>query len=224
MWPPAARCDAGRRRSGSTWGQVRALFRHRQMWGLCIGPVRGLLDVRLLPHVVPDVPRHRAAHGLDPRRHLHRRCHAIAGFFGILFAGDGGQDPDAGPRQNAERRRAKLPVIARPGGSVHASRPPNYVENDWVVIARPVDRALSPRRCPRPAGPVISEVAPRSQLGLVSGLFSASAQPVGHRHAARDRSDPAGDGLVLRRAGVRGRSRAGRGAVLDLSDRRYPAD
>ena len=33
--------------------------------------VRGLLDVRLLPHVVPDVPRHRAAHGLDPRRHLH---------------------------------------------------------------------------------------------------------------------------------------------------------
>src|SRR6185295_526702 len=62
----------------------------------------------------------------------------------------------------------KLPVIA---GLVGASTiaAANYVERDWVLIAF-FAQAMSSS-----GWSVISEVAPRSQLGLVSGLFSASA-------------------------------------------------
>ena len=169
-WPPAAEMWARRRRPGSTLGQIRALFRHRQMWGLCIGQYAVYSTFVFFLTWFPTY--------LATERHMDwirvgifTALPYIAGFFGILFAGWWSDLMLArGATLNTAR---KLPVIA---GLVGASTiaAANYVESDWVVIAI-LSVAFFAQAMSSSGWSVISEVAPRSQLGLVSGLFSASA-------------------------------------------------
>ena len=198
---------------------VRALFRHRRMWGLCIGQYAVYSTFVFFLTWFPTY--------LATERHMDwirvgifTALPYIAGFFGILFAGWWSDRMLAGGQTLNVAR--KLPVIA---GLIGASTiaAANYVESDGLVIA-----ILSVAFfC---AGDVLvrldghfrggTTVAARPRVRALQRI----GQPVGDRHAARDRDHPAGDGLVLRCAGVRRRRCAGRGLVLDLSDRRCPAD
>jgi ACS family D-galactonate transporter-like MFS transporter len=150
--------------------QIRALFRHRQIWGLCIGQYAVYSTFVFFLTWFPTY--------LATERHMgwirvgiFTALPYIAGFFGILFAGWWSDLMLArGGTLNTAR---KLPVIA---GLVGASTiaAANYVESDWVVIAI-LSIAFFAQAMSSSGWSVISEVAPRSQLGLVSGLFSASA-------------------------------------------------
>jgi ACS family D-galactonate transporter-like MFS transporter len=151
-------------------GQIRALFRHRQMWGLCIGQYAVYSTFVFFLTWFPTY--------LATERHMDwirvgifTALPYIAGFFGILFAGWWSDLMLARGRTLNTAR--KLPVIA---GLVGASTiaAANYVERDWVVIAV-LSIAFFAQAMSSSGWSVISEVAPRSQLGLVSGLFSASA-------------------------------------------------
>jgi ACS family D-galactonate transporter-like MFS transporter len=151
-------------------GQIRALFRHRQMWGLCIGQYAVYSTFVFFLTWFPTY--------LATERHMDwirvgifTALPYIAGFFGILFAGWWSDLMLARGRTLNTAR--KLPVIA---GLVGASTiaTANYVERDWVVIAV-LSIAFFAQAMSSSGWSVISEVAPRSQLGLVSGLFSASA-------------------------------------------------
>jgi ACS family D-galactonate transporter-like MFS transporter len=150
--------------------QVRALFRHRQMWGLCIGQYAVYSTFVFFLTWFPTY--------LATERHMDwirvgifTALPYIAGFFGILFAGWWSDAMlSRGHSLNAAR---KLPVIA---GLVGASTivAANYVQSDWVVIAI-LSVAFFSQAMSSSGWTVISEVAPRSHIGLVSGLFSASA-------------------------------------------------
>jgi ACS family D-galactonate transporter-like MFS transporter len=151
-------------------GQIRALFRQRQMWGLCIGQYAVYSTFVFFLTWFPTY--------LATERHMDwirvgifTALPYIAGFFGILFAGWWSDLMLARGRTLNTAR--KLPVIA---GLVGASTiaAANYVERDWVVIAV-LSIAFFAQAMSSSGWSVISEVAPRSQLGLVSGLFSASA-------------------------------------------------
>jgi len=151
-------------------GHLRALFRHRQMWGLCIGQYAVYSTFVFFLTWFPTY--------LATERHMDwirvgifTALPYIAGFFGILFAGWWSDRMLAsGKTLNVAR---KLPVIA---GLVGASTiaAANYVESDWVVIGI-LSIAFFAQAMSSSGWTVISEVAPRSQIGLVSGLFSASA-------------------------------------------------
>jgi ACS family D-galactonate transporter-like MFS transporter len=150
--------------------QIFALFRHRQMWGLCIGQYAVYSTFVFFLTWFPTY--------LATERHMDwirvgifTALPYIAGFFGILFAGWWSDRMLAGGATLNTAR--KLPVIA---GLVGASTiaAANYVERDWVVIAI-LSVAFFAQAMSSSGWSVISEVAPRSQLGLVSGLFSASA-------------------------------------------------
>ena len=156
--------------AGFDLGQIRALFRHRQMWGLCIGQYAVYSTFVFFLTWFPTY--------LATERHMDwirvgifTALPYIAGFFGILFAGWWSDLMLA--RGRALNTARKLPVIA---GLVGASSiaAANYVERDWVVIAV-LSIAFFAQAMSSSGWSVISEVAPRSQLGLVSGLFSASA-------------------------------------------------
>jgi ACS family D-galactonate transporter-like MFS transporter len=156
--------------TGFDLGQIRALFRHRQMWGLCIGQYAVYSTFVFFLTWFPTY--------LATERHMDwirvgifTALPYIAGFFGILFAGWWSDLMLARGRTLNTAR--KLPVIA---GLVGASTiaAANYVERDWVVIAV-LSIAFFAQAMSSSGWSVISEVAPRSQLGLVSGLFSASA-------------------------------------------------
>jgi ACS family D-galactonate transporter-like MFS transporter len=148
------------------WG----LFKHRQMWGLCIGQYAVYSTFVFFLTWFPTY--------LATERHMDwirvgifTALPYIAGFFGILFAGWWSDFMLArGSTLNTAR---KLPVIA---GLVGASTiaAANYVNSDRVVIAI-LSVAFFAQAMSSSGWTVISEVAPRSQLGLVSGLFSASA-------------------------------------------------
>ncbi|MEP7308233.1 MAG: MFS transporter [Acidobacteriota bacterium] len=156
--------------AGFDLGQIRALFRHRQMWGLCIGQYAVYSTFVFFLTWFPTY--------LATERHMDwirvgifTALPYIAGFFGILFAGWWSDLMLARGRTLNTAR--KLPVIA---GLVGASTiaAANYVERDWMVIAV-LSIAFFAQAMSSSGWSVISEVAPRSQLGLVSGLFSASA-------------------------------------------------
>ena len=156
--------------AGFALSQIRALFRHRQMWGLCIGQYAVYSTFVFFLTWFPTY--------LATERHMDwirvgifTALPYIAGFFGILFAGWWSDLMLArGGTLNTAR---KLPVIA---GLVGASTiaVANYVESDWIVIAI-LSLAFFAQAMSSSGWSVISEVAPRSQLGVVSGLFSASA-------------------------------------------------
>ncbi len=163
--------DVGRTApAGFELNQIRALFRHRQMWGLCIGQYAVYSTFVFFLTWFPTY--------LATERHMDwirvgifTALPYIAGFFGILFAGWWSDLMLArGGTLNTAR---KLPVIA---GLVGASTiaTANYVESDWIVIAI-LSLAFFAQAMSSSGWSVISEVAPRSQLGVVSGLFSASA-------------------------------------------------
>jgi len=148
------------------WG----LFKHRQMWGLCIGQYAVYSTFVFFLTWFPTY--------LATERHMDwirvgffTALPYIAGFFGILFAGWWSDFMLA--RGNTLNTARKLPVIA---GLVGASTiaAANYVNSDRVVIAI-LSVAFFAQAMSSSGWTVISEVAPRSQLGLVSGLFSASA-------------------------------------------------
>jgi MFS transporter, ACS family, D-galactonate transporter len=163
--------DVGRNEPGRfDRSHVRALFRHRQMWGLCIGQYAVYSTFVFFLTWFPTY--------LATERHMDwirvgifTALPYIAGFFGILFAGWWSDHMlSRGRSLNAAR---KLPVIA---GLVGASTiaAANYVQSDRVVIAI-LSVAFFAQAMSSSGWTVISEVAPRAQLGLVSGLFSASA-------------------------------------------------
>jgi ACS family D-galactonate transporter-like MFS transporter len=149
---------------------VRALFRHRQMWGLCIGQYAVYSTFVFFLTWFPTY--------LASERHMawiqvgfFTALPYIAGFFGILFAGWWSDFMLArGRTLNAAR---KLPVIAGLlGASTIAAA--NYVQSDRLVIAI-LSVAFFAQAMSSSGWTVISEVSPRAQLGLVSGFFSASA-------------------------------------------------
>lgn len=156
--------------AGFNLGQLRALFRHRQMWGLCVGQYAVYSTFVFFLTWFPTY--------LATERHMDwirvgifTALPYIAGFFGILFAG-WWSDFMLGRGYTLNTAR-KLPVIA---GLVGASTiaAANYVQSDRVVIAI-LSVAFFAQAMSSSGWTVISEVAPRAQLGLVSGLFSASA-------------------------------------------------
>jgi ACS family D-galactonate transporter-like MFS transporter len=155
---------------GFDLSQVRTLFRHRQMWGLCIGQYAVYSTFVFFLTWFPTY--------LATERHLDwirvgvfTALPYVAGFFGILFAGWWSDFMlGHGSTLNAAR---KLPVVAGLIGSSTIALA-NYVRSDGVVIAI-LSVAFFAQAMSSSGWTVISEVAPRARLGLVSGLFSASA-------------------------------------------------
>jgi MFS transporter, ACS family, D-galactonate transporter len=149
---------------------IRALFRHRQMWGLCLGQYAVYSTFVFFLTWFPTY--------LATERHMDwirvgifTALPYIAGFFGILFAGWWSDFMlSRGRTLNTAR---KLPVIAGLAGASTIAAA-NYVNSDAVVIAI-LSVAFFAQAMSSSGWTVISEIAPRAQLGLVSGLFSASA-------------------------------------------------
>jgi ACS family D-galactonate transporter-like MFS transporter len=149
---------------------LRALFRDRQMWGLCIGQFSVYSTFVFFLTWFPTY--------LATGRHmiwitvgLAAGIPYIAGFCGILFAG---YLSDALLRRGCSLDLArKLPVIM---GLILASTIilANYVESDAAVIAI-LSLSFFAQAMSSSGWSVISEVAPPGQTGLVGGLFSASA-------------------------------------------------
>jgi ACS family D-galactonate transporter-like MFS transporter len=149
---------------------LRALFRDRQMWGLCIGQFSVYSTFVFFLTWFPTY--------LATERHMawitvgfFTALPYVAGFFGILFAGF---LSDALLRRGHSLDAArKLPVIM---GLVLASTiiAANYLESDVAVIAV-LSLSFFAQAMSSSGWSVISEVAPPGQIGLVGGLFSASA-------------------------------------------------
>jgi len=149
---------------------LRALFRDRQMWGLCIGQFSVYSTFVFFLTWFPTY--------LATERHMawitvgfFTALPYVAGFFGILFAGF---LSDALLRRGYSLDAArKLPVIM---GLVLASTiiAANYLESDVAVIAV-LSLSFFAQAMSSSGWSVISEVAPPGQIGLVGGLFSASA-------------------------------------------------
>lgn len=152
------------------FSQIAALLRHRQMWGLCIGQFAVYSTFVFFLTWFPTY--------LATERHMawikvgwYASLPYIAGFFGILFAGWWSDFMLArGASLNIAR---KLPVIV---GLVLATTivVANYVHSDALVVAI-LSVAFFAQAMSSSGWAVISEVAPKGQLGLVGGLFSASA-------------------------------------------------
>ena len=149
---------------------VQALFRYRQMWGLCIGQFSVYSTFVFFLTWFPTY--------LATERHMtwitagfFTALPYVAGFFGILFAGF---LSDALLRRGYSLDAArKLPVIM---GLLLASTiiVANYVESDATVIAI-LSLSFFAQAMSSSGWSVISEVAPPGQIGLIGGFFSASA-------------------------------------------------
>jgi ACS family D-galactonate transporter-like MFS transporter len=149
---------------------LRALFRDRQMWGLCIGQFSVYSTFVFFLTWFPTY--------LATERHMtwinvgfFTALPYVAGFFGILFAGF---LSDALLRRDCSLDTArKLPVIM---GLLLASTIilANYLESDIAVIAI-LSLSFFAQAMSSSGWAVISEVAPPGQIGLIGGLFSASA-------------------------------------------------
>ncbi len=152
------------------WRLIRELFRYRQMWGLCIGQFCVYSTFVFFLTWFPTY--------LATARHMawikvgfFTSLPYIAGFFGILFAGwwsDWMLD-----RRVSLNVARKLPVIT---GLVLASTivACNWVDNNYVVIAI-LSLAFFAQSMSSSGWSVLSEVSPPGLLGLVGGLFNASA-------------------------------------------------
>jgi len=148
---------------------VRALFRDRQMWGLCIGQFSVYSTFVFFLTWFPTY--------LATERHMpwitvgfFTAVPYVAGFFGILFAGF---LSDALLKRYSLDTARKLPVIM---GLLLASTIilANYVESDAAVVAI-LSLSFFAQAMSSSGWSVISEVAPPGQIGLIGGLFSASA-------------------------------------------------
>jgi len=149
---------------------VRALFRDRQMWGLCIGQFSVYSTFVFFLTWFPTylaTERHMAWIRLG----FFAALPYVAGFFGILFAGFL-SDALLRRRYSLDTAR-KLPVIM---GLLLASTiiGANYFESDVAVIAV-LSLAFFAQAMSSSGWSVISEVAPPGQIGLIGGFFSASA-------------------------------------------------
>lgn len=149
---------------------IGELFRHRQMWGLCLGQFSVYSTFVFFLTWFPTY--------LATERHMgwikvgfFTSLPYIAGFFGILFAG---WWSDTMLRRGVSLNVArKLPVIT---GLVFASTIVlcNWVANDALVIAI-LSLAFFAQSMSSSGWSVLSEVTPPGLLGLVGGLFNASA-------------------------------------------------
>jgi ACS family D-galactonate transporter-like MFS transporter len=151
------------------FGNIRALFRHRQMWGLCIGQFSVYSTFVFFLTWFPTylaTQRHMAFIKIG----IYASIPYIAGFFGILFAGVLTDWLLARTSLNFAR---KLPVIA---GLLLASSiiSVNYVANNQLVLAI-LSVAFFGQAMSSSGWAVLSEVAPKGLLGLVGGLFNFSA-------------------------------------------------
>ncbi len=152
------------------WNHIAALFRHRQIWGLCIGQFSVYSTFVFFLTWFPTYLA-KARHMGWIRVGFFASLPYIAGFFGILFAGWWSDHMiKRGYSLNLAR---KLPVIT---GLLLASIivAANYVENNAVVVGI-LSVAFFAQAMSSSGWSVISEVAPSGALGLVGGLFSASA-------------------------------------------------
>ncbi len=152
------------------WRQIRHLFRYRQMWGLCLGQFAVYSTfVFFLTWFPTYLATERQMSWIKVG--FFTTLPYIAAFFGILFAGWWSDFMlNRGWSLNVSR---KLPVIT---GLVFASTIilANYVTSDAAVIVI-LSIAFFAQSMSSSGWAVLSEVAPRGQLGLVGGLFSASA-------------------------------------------------
>ena len=148
------------------WGNIRALFQHRQMWGLCIGQFSVYSTFVFFLTWFPTylaTQRHMAFIKIG----IYASIPYIAGFFGILFAGWLSDWLLARASLNFAR---KLPVIA---GLLLASTiiSVNYVSNNQLVLVI-LSVAFFGQAMSSSGWACLSEVAPKGLLGLVGGIFS----------------------------------------------------
>jgi ACS family D-galactonate transporter-like MFS transporter len=148
---------------------IRALFRHRQMWGLCVGQFSVYSTFVFFLTWFPTylaTQRHMAFIKIG----IYASIPYIAGFFGILFAGLLSDFLLARTSLNFAR---KLPVIA---GLLLASTiiSVNYVSNNQVVLAI-LSVAFFGQAMSSSGWACLSEIAPKGLLGLVGGIFNFSA-------------------------------------------------
>lgn len=148
---------------------VRALFRHRQMWGLCIGQFSVYSTFVFFLTWFPTY--------LATQRHMafikvgiYASVPYIAGFFGIVFAGF---LSDFLLKRSSLNLARKLPVIT---GLLLASTiiTVNFISNNEAVLAI-LSLAFFGQAMSSSGWAVLSEVAPKGLLGLVGGFFSFSA-------------------------------------------------
>ncbi len=148
---------------------IRALFRHRQMWGLCIGQFSVYSTFVFFLTWFPTylaTQRHMAFIKIG----IYASIPFIGGFFGILFAGFLTDWLLARASLNVAR---KTPVII---GLLLAATiiSVNYVSNNQLVLV--ILAVASFGQAMSSSGwACLSEVAPKGLLGLVGGLFSFSA-------------------------------------------------
>ena len=148
------------------FANIVALFRHRQMWGLCIGQFSVYSTFVFFLTWFPTylaTQRHMAFIKIG----IYASIPYIAGFFGILFAGFLTDWLLARTSLNFAR---KLPVVA---GLLLASTiiSVNYVSNNQVVLAI-LSVAFFGQAMSSSGWACLSEVAPKGLLGLVGGIFS----------------------------------------------------
>jgi ACS family D-galactonate transporter-like MFS transporter len=151
------------------FANIAALFRHRQMWGLCIGQFSVYSTFVFFLTWFPTylaTQRHMAFIKIG----IYASIPYIAGFFGILFAGFLTDWLLARTSLNVAR---KLPVIA---GLLLASTiiSVNYVHDNQLVLAI-LSVAFFGQAMSSSGWACLSEVAPKGLLGLVGGIFSFSA-------------------------------------------------
>ncbi|MDR3438169.1 MFS transporter [Telmatospirillum sp.] len=160
--------------SAFEFGSIRLLFRHRQMWGLCLGQFAVNSTLVFFLTWFPTY--------LATERHMgwvkvgvFAALPYVFGFFGILFAGSlSDWMLKRGVSLNFAR---KAPVIC---GLVGASSIvlANWIENDHLVIAI-LSLSFFAQAMSSSGWAVLPEIAPRGMLGLVGGLFNASANLAG---------------------------------------------
>lgn len=153
-----------------TWKAVRHLLSHRQIWGLCLGQFAVYSTFTFFLTWFPTyLATERGMAWIKVG--VFASLPYIAAFFGILFAGFL-SDALLKWRFSLDVSR-KLPVIV---GLLLASTIvlANYVEDDNVVIAI-LSVAFFAQAMSSSGWAVLSEVAPPGQLGLLGGMFSASA-------------------------------------------------
>ncbi len=160
----------GKVRTKFEWNHIRALFAHRQIWGLCIGQFSVYSTFVFFLTWFPTY--------LATARHMgwikvgfFTSLPYIAGFFGILFSG--WWSDHLLKRGHGLNLSRKLPVIT---GLLVASTIvlANYINNNAVIVAI-LSVAFFAQAMSSSGWAVISEVAPAGQMGLVGGLFNASA-------------------------------------------------
>jgi ACS family D-galactonate transporter-like MFS transporter len=152
------------------FAHIAALFRHRQMWGLCIGQFAVYSTfVFFLTWFPSYLATEREMTWI--RAGFFTALPYVAGFFGILFAGWWSDWMlHRGASLNAAR---KWPVIA---GLMGASTiiAANYVDSTPIVVAI-LSLAFFCQAMSSSGWSVLAEIAPPERLGLVGGLFNASA-------------------------------------------------